>query len=248
MPSASTFSSRARPNSSVSVRPAEATASRGRDRRLRLDVQDELVEVGALTRTGGVDAVADLEDRRVDRVDRNLSGLGVLVAVLRRRDVATATLDGELELELRGVVQGRDDELGVVDLDAGGSGDVGRGDLTGTRLAQVRRDGLIALARDDELLDVQDDLGDILLDTGNGAELVEDAVDADARDGRTGDRRQEAATQRVADRVAEAGLQRLDDETAAELPDLLLGQGRTLCDEHYVFLSITCPLYDTCGG
>ena len=34
-------------------------------------------------------------------------------------------------------------------------------------------------------------------------------------------------------------------ELAAELGDLLLGQGRTLCDEHDVFLSIKCPLYDT---
>ncbi len=93
----------------------------GADRRLGLDVEDELVEVGALPGTGRVDAVADLEDRRVDRVDRNLTGLGVLVAVLRRRDVATATLDRELELELRGLVEGRDDELGVLDLDTAGA-------------------------------------------------------------------------------------------------------------------------------
>ena len=117
-----------------------------------------------------------------------------------------------------------------------------------TGLAQVRRDGLVALARDDELLDVQDDLGDILLHTRDGAELVQDAVEADAGDSGAGDRREQAATQRVADRVAEAGLQGLDDEAAAELADLLLGQSGTLCDEHYVFLSITCPLYDTCGG
>ena len=113
------------------------------------------------------------------------------------------------------------------------SGDVGGRDLARTRLAQVGGDGLVALAGDDQLLDVEDDLGDILLDTRNGAELVQHAVDADAGDGCTGDRRQEAAAQRVSDRVTEAGLQGLDDEPAAELPDLLLGQGGTLCDEHY---------------
>jgi len=74
---------------------------------------------------------------------------------------------------------------------------------------------------------------------------VEDSVDADARDGRAGDRREEAATQRVSDGVTEAGLERLDDETATELLDLLLGQSGTLCDEHDVFLSAKCPLYDT---
>src|SRR6185312_12609131 len=95
---------------------------------LGLDVQDQLVEVGAFPGTGGVDAVADLEDRRVDRVDGDLTRLGVLVAVLRGRHVAAATLDRELELELGGVVQGRDDQLGVVDLDTGRSRDVSGGD------------------------------------------------------------------------------------------------------------------------
>jgi hypothetical protein len=133
-----------------------------------------------------------------------------------------------------------------VHLDTGRSGDVGGGDLTGAGLAQVRGDRLVALRGDDELLDVEDDLGDILLHARDGAELVQHAVDADAGDRRAGDRGQQAATQRVADRVAEAGLQRLDDEAAAELADLLLGQSGTLCDEHYVFLSVTCPLYDTC--
>src|SRR5690606_21884824 len=62
-----------------------------------------------------------------------------------------------------------------------------------------------------------------------------------------GDRREQAAAQRVADRVAESGLERLDDEPAPILGDLFLGESGTLCDEHYVFLSITCPLYDMCG-
>jgi hypothetical protein len=137
---------------------------------------------------------------------------------------------------------------GLWHLDTGRSRDVCGSDLAGTRLAQVRGDRLVALARDDELLDVQDDLGDILFHTRDGAELVLDAVEADAGDGCAGDRRQEAATQRVADRVTETGFERLDDEPAAELPDLLLGQSGTLCDKHYVFLSAKCPLFDTCSG
>ena len=217
MPSAAVFSSRARPNSSVRVRPADAMASRGRDRRLGLDVNDEAVEVGALTGTSCLDAVGHLEHGRVDRVDRNLAGLGVLVAVLGGRHVAAATLDGEFELELGLVVERRDDELGVVDLDTGRSRDVGGGDLAGTLLAQVRGDGLVVLARDDEVLDVQDDLGDIFLDTGNGAELVQHAVDADAGDSSAGDRGEQGAAQRVAEGVTEAGLERLDDEPRAEL-------------------------------
>ena len=91
-------------------------------------------------------------------------------------------------------------------------------------LAQVRRDGLVVLAGDDEALDVQDDLGDVFLDTGNGAELVQNAVDADARDGSAGDRGEQGAAKRVAEGVAEAGLQRLDDEPRAELRDVLFGR------------------------
>src|SRR3954469_5592573 len=107
------------------------------DRGLGLDVDDELVEVGALLDTGGLDLVGHLEDRRVDRVDRHTADLVVPALVLHRRHVAPATLDDELHLELALVVQGGDDQVGVVHLDAGRRGDVGRGDEAGALLAQV---------------------------------------------------------------------------------------------------------------
>jgi hypothetical protein len=47
------------------------------------------------------------------------------------------------------------------------------------------------LGGDDEALEVEDDLGDVFLDTVDRGELVEDSVDLDARDRGTGDRRQE---------------------------------------------------------
>jgi hypothetical protein len=106
--------------------------------------------------------------------------------VLLRRHVATATLDGQLHLDGALVVERRDVQTRVVDLDAGRRGDVGRGDRAGALLAQVHHDGLVVLAGDDQALDVQDDLGDVLLDPGDRGELVEHAVDADAGHGRTG--------------------------------------------------------------
>ncbi len=187
--------------------------------------------------------------------------------------IATLSDKGKLEMELvvergRGYVsavqnKGADNEIGrmpvdsiyspvlkvtykvgVVHLDASRRRDVGRGHLTGARLAQVHRDGLVVLGGDDEALEVQDHLGDVLLDALDGRELVEHRVDLDARDRGTGDRREQGATQRVAERVAEAGLQRLDDEPRTELVDGLFRQGGALCDEHLFFPFRARPLFD----
>ena len=61
-------------------------------------------------------------------------------------------------------------------------------------------DGLGALAVElgDDPLDVQDDLSDVLLDTGDGAELMLDTCDLDAGDCRAGERGQEDPAKRVA--------------------------------------------------
>jgi hypothetical protein len=56
-----------------------------------------------------------------------------------------------------------------------------------TLLAQVRGDGLVVFAGDDKALEVQDDFGDIFFHTGNGGELVEHTVNANAGDGSTRD-------------------------------------------------------------
>jgi hypothetical protein len=145
-----------------------------------------------------------------------------------------ATLDGQLDLEPALAVQGRDVQVGAVDLDAGGRRDVGRGHRAGALLAQVHDDRLVALRGDDELLEVQDEVGDVLLDARHGGELVQDAVDPDAGDSSAGDRGQQGAAERVAEGVAETGLERLQDEARAVVADRLLGEGRALCDEHVV--------------
>ena len=216
----------------------------GTDRGLGLDVDDQLVEVGALLDSGGLDLVGHLQHGAVDRVDGHPADLVVGALVLDRRDVAAAALDDELHLQLALVGQGGDLQVGVVHLDAGRGRDVGGGDVTGTGLAQVHRDGLVVLGGDDEGLEVEDDLGDVLLDTLHGGELVQDVVDLDARDRGTGDRGQQGAAERVAEGVAEAGLQRLDDEPRAVLVDGLFRQGGALCDEHLFFPFRARPLFD----
>src|SRR5699024_7505799 len=88
------------------------------------------------------------------------------------------------------------------------------------------------LGADNEPLEVEDDLGDILLDSGDGGELVQNTVDPDAGDRRARDGRQQRAAKRIAERVAESRLQRLDGELRAVLRDALFRQRRTLRDEH----------------
>ena len=118
--------------------------------------------------------------------------------------------------------------------DPGRRHDVGRGDLTRALLAQVHGDRLVLLGGHDQLLEVQDDVGDILLHPRDGGELVQHPVDADARDRRTRDRRQQGPPQRVAERVAEAGLERLDGEPGPGLVDRLLAEGRSLGNQHFL--------------
>src|SRR5688572_18209675 len=208
-----------------------------RDRRLGLDVDDQLVEVRALLHTGGLDLVGHLEHGAVDRVDRKPADLVVVALVLHRADVAATTLDDELHLDLALGVQGGDLQVGVVHLDARGRLDVSCSHDAGTRLAEHHRDWLVVLAGDDEALEVEDDLGDVLLDALDRGELVQSRVHLDAGDRGTRDRGQQGTTQRVAERVAEAGLQRFDHEPRTELVDDLFRQCRALSDEHYFFLS-----------
>ena len=155
--------------------------------------------------------------------------------------VAAAALDDELDLELALVVEGGDVHLGVVHRHAGRRDDVTRGDLTGALLAQVHGDRLVLLRGHDETLEVQDDVGDVFLDAGDGGELVQHTVDANAGDRSAGDRRQQCAPKRIAKGVTESGLQRLDDELGPILRLDLFGQSRSLRDQHVFLSSFTAP-------
>src|SRR3712207_7526281 len=58
---------------------------------------------------------------------------------------------------------------------------------------------LVGVGADDQALEVEDDLGDVLLDARHGGELVQGALDADAGDSSAGDRGQQGAAQGVAE-------------------------------------------------
>src|SRR5690606_10757699 len=106
------------------------------------------------------------------------------------------------------------------------------GDIAWALLAQVHADRLVVLRADAQVLDVHDQLDHILLDPGDGGELVQYAVELDAGDSHARDRAEQGPPQRVAERVAEARLERLDAEPGPGFVDRLLGEGRPLGDEH----------------
>ena len=121
--------------------------------------------------------------------------------------VADAALDGQVHLDRHVVrVEGHQHQLGVDDLDVGRLGDVGGGDRAGAALDQAELDRVRREALEAQLLDVEDDLGDVFLDAGDRAELVVDVADLDRRDGRALERGQQDAPERVAEGDAVAGL------------------------------------------
>jgi hypothetical protein len=124
--------------------------------------------------------------------------------------------------------------VGIQDLDACGQVDVLGRDIAGARGNQRHLDLVgIGVHAHDDLLEVEDDVGDVLLDPFDGRELVGHALDPHALDRGAAKRGQQHAAEAVAEGVAEALVEGLDDEgpavvrnvLLADLRDLEIGQG-----------------------
>src|SRR4051794_33913621 len=170
-----------------------------------LDLDRQLVEVGHLTDPHAVHPVVDLADRREDRVDgddADREGLGALGA-----EIPDAALDREVHLDRHVVgVEGHQDEVRVDDLDVGRLGNVGSGHGAGPALDEPELDRVGREALEPELLDVQDDLGDVFLDPRDRRELLVHVTDLDAGDGGPFQGRQQDTAKGVAEGHAVAGL------------------------------------------
>ena len=178
-----------------------------RDGAVGLDLDRQLVVVGHLTDAGVLHVVVDLPDRREDRVHRDDAD-GQLLRPLRGQ-VADAALDREVHLDGHVIrVQRHQRLVRVDDLDVRGLHDVRGRHRAGSGLDQLELDRMRGVALEPQLLDVEDDLGDVLLDTRDAAELVVDVADLDRRDRRALEGRQQHAPQGVADRDAVAGRER----------------------------------------
>src|SRR3954449_9382368 len=210
----------------------------GVDRPVGLDVEGQLVEVGPLPDARLLDRVGNAPHGREDRVDRNDADRLVGRLVLLRGAVAAAAADGQVELELGLLLERGDVSLRVEDLDARGQVDVLGRDLTGAGDHQRRLDlGGVGVHAADDALEVEDDVGHVLLDALDGRELVRHALDPHAGHRGAGQRGEQHPPQRVAERVSEAAVEWFDDERAAVLLDVLGGDAGDLEIEHGVLLS-----------
>ena len=201
----------------------------GVDRPVGRHVEVQLVVVGALADTCGLDVVRDAPHRREDRVDRDHADRVLRPAVQLARDVPAAAADRHRHLEAALVGQRRDLKIRVQDLEVGGRLDVAGRDLAWALLVQPHLDlGRLALEAHDHVLELQDDVGHVFLHARQRRELVRGSLELDRGDGGALERGEQHAAQRVAERVAEAAVERLDREPAALLVHFLVDDPRHL--------------------
>ena len=125
------------------------------------------------------------------------------------RDVALAGVDRELHADLGAFVEMAQHEIGIEDHDIADGLDVAGGHDRRALLLEHHPLRAFALHLDGDVLDVEDDVGDVLAHARDRGELVQHAVDVHRLHARALQRRQQNAAQRVAERQAEAALKRL---------------------------------------
>ena len=154
----------------------------GEDGAVGGDFESELVVVGLLVYTEVLNGVLYVLDGSVDGVDRYLVDGVVGGAIFIGRHPRTAFVDSELDCEACAGIQVANHKVGIDDFEAGEhlanvtclelfltrNGDCG---LFGFRLFDD--------ALEVDLLEVEDDVGDILLYAGDGIEFVAHAIDLD---------------------------------------------------------------------
>jgi hypothetical protein len=150
-----------------------------------------------------------------------------------RGQIATSPGNGEIEGETPVGAHGGDLQVAVEALDVGAPLDVAGQQLTGAGALEPHCDGLLALTGEDHVLEVQDQIGDVLHDTGDGVELVEGVVETHLGDRCARDRRQQRAAQRVPNGVPEPWFEGTDREALTVVVFVAEGlDRRALHDEH----------------
>lgn len=176
------------------------------------NLQNEFIVVGDLTDTGSLDGILDEFNRGEQRVHGNNPDGLTLFFVLIAGAIAATGLDLHFGLETTLTGERANDLVRIDDRDVTVGLKIGGGDFA--RLAGLKgeRDWLALLGDKENLLEVEDDIGDVLGNALNALELVLHPLNLDRGDSTAFDGAEEDTAEGIADRVAEAGLERLGDE------------------------------------
>src|SRR6185295_17255495 len=138
----------------------------GLDHTVRLDVDDELVQVGTLLHARGLDRIGHSPDGRERRVQYDLADsfgfFGDNAEI--PWDVSAAILDLDLHLDLAAGGKMRDHVLGVDDLDVVSGLDVARSHGTLALFLKIEQRVLAVVKLEHHALEVEQDIDDVLLD------------------------------------------------------------------------------------
>ena len=153
---------------------------------IRPDLQRQLVEIGHVADTRILDRIIDLIHRGIQRVDRDHTNGRLRRLVPISRNIAAAAAHGDLHVQ-HGIGSERADvQILIQDLHIVVGLDVAGRDFTLAGGININRLHAVTIHLKDDALDVQDDLSDILLHTGDCGKLMLDARDLDG--GRSGTR------------------------------------------------------------
>src|SRR4029077_13192117 len=143
--------------------------------------------VSDLSETGCFNRVVALTNGRVDGIDRNESDAEIFIEVLVGGNVSAAAFQAHLHVELATLADRRDVYVFVENLDIAVGFDHAAGDDAGLIRAQVDGFGRVTREFERNLLQVEDDVGRVLDDAGDGLEFVQHAFHLHSGDGRAFD-------------------------------------------------------------
>src|SRR5262245_8870770 len=187
------------------------------DARVRPHVDGQLVVVDALAETRGLDVVVHLQHRREQGVDRNHADRTLGLRVLVGGDVAAATVDLDFHAQIAVLVERRDVEVGIQHRHLAVHLQIPGANLALATHLERALLGPVTQELQSHLLEVEDDLRDVLDDTGERRELVQHPIDSNGRDGGSLQGRKQDPAQGVTEGQAEPALERLDRELAVAI-------------------------------
>ena len=183
----------------------------GRNSAVSPDFQLEPIIVGALAKTGVLGGITDALDGRENGIDRDNTCLLFDGGVLGGRTITPSATDLHGHIEADTILGQRGNDLiGLKNLDSGVGHDHSgseRALLVSGKLEDLR---LVGVRLEHHGLDVQNDVRNVLDNTGDAAELVGNSVDFDPGYGAALNTAEQDPAQRVADRDAKAAFKRLD--------------------------------------